>query len=150
MKLVDFLSKNGVVADLSGVNKVEVLARLAEVGSSLAGIPASDIFHVLKKREDLASTGIGDGVAIPHGTLSALDHLVVVFGRARDGIEFDSLDGEKTHLFFVLLTPDTHQGLQALARVSRILREARVRQALIDAPDRDSLFELIMSEDARI
>jgi PTS system nitrogen regulatory IIA component len=105
---------------------------------------------VLSDRERLGSTGIGDGVAIPHGTMSSLNHLVALFGRSVEGVEFDAIDGKRTHLFFVILTPDNNVGLQALARVSRMMREPRFRQVLLEAAGQEELYRAIAAEDERL
>ena len=93
---------------------------------------------MLEEREQLASTAIGDGIAIPHGKLDSVGHLVGVLGRAGQGIEFESIDGKPTHLVFMLVAPASSTGvhLKALARLSRLFRDAEFRKRLLDAADR--------------
>ncbi len=92
------------------------------------------------------------GVAIPHGRTDAVGRALAVFGRSRVGVDFQSLDGAPTHLFFGLLVPGAQHGLhlKALARVTRLLKEAAIRQALLDAPDAGALYQILMTEDARL
>jgi PTS system nitrogen regulatory IIA component len=109
------------------------------------------LLQILSKREELRSTAIEQGVAFPHGRVPDLDHLLACFGRCRQGVEFDSFDGEPTHFFFVLLIPEQAQGdhLKALARLNRLFQDKAFRQRLMEARDADSIFAAIMVEDDR-
>lgn len=149
MKVVDFLSREAVVANIGAKWKAGVIDELAAAVSGVAGLPSEDIAKVLIGRERLGSTGIGDGVAIPHGNLPALKRLTAAFGRSVEGVSFDSVDGQPTHLFFVLLTPENAVGLQALARVSRLMRDAEFRQRLLVAKDADEIYAVLQEGDAR-
>jgi PTS system nitrogen regulatory IIA component len=106
---------------------------------------------VLEERELLASTAIGDGIAIPHGKLDSVPQLVGALGRSVPGLEFDSIDGKPTHLVFMLVAPSSSTGihLKALARLSRLFRDATFRQRLIEAPDGPAMFQVIYEEDAK-
>src|SRR4029453_15427940 len=108
------------------------------------GIDAGRLVEVLWERERLGSTAIGDGIAIPHGKLPGLKGVIGPFGRAVAGVDFDSLDGSPTHLFFLLVAPEDSVGqhLKALARVSRLLKDRAFRDKLIAAPDRAAIFRL--------
>lgn len=150
MKVLDFLPKNSIIADLASTAKNEAIAELAGHIAQEEKVSRDEVLKVLMDRERLGSTGIGDGVAIPHGTMSSLKHLVALFARSPEGVEFDAIDGKKTHLFFVILTPDNNVGLQALARVSRMMREPRFRQTLMEATDREALYRAIAGEDERL
>jgi len=150
MKVVDFLRKNLVIADLTSRGKVDTLAELADHIAREEQVSREDVHRVLVERERLGSTGIGEGVAIPHGTMSSLTHLVALFARSVEGIDFDAIDGRRTNLFFVLLTPDNNVGLQALARVSRMMRRPEFRQTLMTAGTQDELYRTIVSEDERL
>jgi PTS system nitrogen regulatory IIA component len=150
MKITDFLSKNLVLPELQGREKGAVLRELASCIAQEQRLPVEDVLRVMEHRERLGSTAIGDGVAIPHGTLSGLKHLVLMFARSRDGVDFDAIDGRPSHLFFVLLTPDNNSGLMALAKVSRLMRKPDIRKALLEAPDAEALFQVIQAEEERL
>jgi len=128
---------------------------MAELCAALAkrvpGVPAEKLTEVLLDRERLSSTGIGDGVAIPHGKLAGLPGLVAAFGVSREGLDFDAIDGKPTHLFFALLAPENSAGvhLKALARISRLFKNPAFRKAIVEAPDAQRVYDLIASEDAR-
>jgi PTS system nitrogen regulatory IIA component len=109
----------------------------------------SKLMEVLVEREKLGSTGIGDGIAIPHGKMVGLGELMLSFGRSRAGVDFDSLDGKPAHLFFLVVAPDNSAGthLKALARISRLLKSNAVRQELMEASDAREIYEIIESQD---
>ncbi|MGH7907926.1 MAG: PTS sugar transporter subunit IIA, partial [Candidatus Binataceae bacterium] len=106
---------------------------------------------VLDERERLGSTAIGDGIAIPHGKLKGVSRILGVFGRHPGGVDFESLDGNLTYLFFLLVAPEdsTSLHLKALARVSRLLKDGGFRERLLKAADAGEIFRLIKDEDAR-
>lgn len=153
MLISDFLEVSAVEADLGASNKPGVLREL--VGLVLRVAPDLDpnqLVETLQRREKLQSTGIGDGVAIPHGKTPGVDKVMACVGRSRAGVDFQSLDGMPTHLFFTLLVPESEHGLhlKALARVSRLLKEARVRQALLDAEDAEAMYAVFVDEDGKL
>ncbi len=152
MKVTDFLAADMVVADLVGDTKSAVLAELSRhLAQRVEAVDAAVLNKVLEERELLASTAIGDGIAIPHGKLDAVGRLVGALGRARAGIEFDSIDGKPTHLVFMLVAPANSTGvhLKALARLSRLFRDADFRQRLLAAPDAVAMYQAIVDEDAK-
>lgn len=152
MRVVDFLQPEAVVANLGATTKPAVLAELSErMARVVPGVDASNLRRILEERELLASTAIGDGIAIPHGKLDSVGHLVGVLGRAVDGIEFESIDGKPTHLVFMLVAPASSTGvhLKALARLSRLFRDPDFRQRLLAAPDGASMYRVIAEEDAK-
>ncbi|MBI5445185.1 MAG: PTS sugar transporter subunit IIA, partial [Deltaproteobacteria bacterium] len=106
---------------------------------------------VLLDREKLGSTGIGEGIAIPHGKLRELDRVVGVFGRSRPGVDFDSMDGAPVHLLFLLLAPEASASshLKALARISRLLRDRSFREELLRTDSREDLYRLLLREDEK-
>ena len=106
---------------------------------------------MLAERERLGSTAIGDGIAIPHGKIRGVNRIVGVFGRHSKGVDFDSLDGNPTHLFFVLVAPEesTSLHLKALARVSRLFRDGSFRERLEAAASAEDLYGFIVEEDSR-
>ena len=152
MKIVDFVKPELIVADLQAHDKAEVIKELA---NHLAGyVPNVDrevLAKVLLERERLASTAIGEGVAIPHGKLDAVGKLVACVGRAPSGVDFDSMDGRPTHLFFVLVAPENSTGvhLKALARISRLFKDPEFRTRLIQAKDAAEMYRVIAEEDAK-
>ncbi len=152
MKLLDIVSPDAVVDDLHAATKEGVLRELSErIAQSVPKLSADSLTAILMERETLGSTGIGDGVAIPHGRVSGLDRLVAAFGRSRDGVQFQSLDGKPAYLFFVILAPEYSAGmhLKALARISRLLKDERFRRSLLDAADAEELRSILRKEDAR-
>ena len=142
---IDFLSEN-----LLSDSKAGVLAELINVliASGLA-LNRSKAIDVLQQREKLGSTGIGDGVAIPHGKVSDIQDLVVAFGRSKKGIDFDAIDGKPVYLFFLLLAPEnsTGQHLKALAKISKMLKTPNFRKKLIDAKTKSDLYKAIVEQD---
>jgi PTS system nitrogen regulatory IIA component len=150
MKLFDPVSPAAVLTDLRGETKDEVLRELSEAAARLVPtVSADDVMGILQDRERLGSTGIGEGAAIPHGKVAGLDRLVTVFARSKAGVQFQSLDGKPTHLFFLVLAPEHSAGLhlKALARISRLLKDARFRASLSDAPDAVALIGLLSEAD---
>ncbi len=137
---------------LSAATKDEVLAELAaRVEENHPGLKQQELLQILQERERLGSTGIGDGIAIPHGKLREARELVMVFGRSRSGVDFNALDGRPVYLFFLLVAPDDAIGihLKMLARISRILKDPTVRKALLEAPDAAAIHAIIREQDSR-
>ena len=152
MKVVDFLAPDAILPSLSSTNKNAVLAELARfLAERRPGIDVQTLRRVLEEREQLASTAIGDGIAIPHGKLDTLDRLVGALGRSVAGLNCDSIDGKPTHLLFMLVAPTNSAGvhLKALARLSRLFRDGTFRQRLLDAPDSATMYQTIAEEDAK-
>lgn len=152
MKIMDILVNEAVILDLESGDKSGVLREMAGALASAVPVLEEDrLLKVLSEREALQSTGIGEGVAIPHGKMSGLDGLVASFARSRDGIDFESIDQQPTHLFFLLVVPEHSGGqhLKALARISRFLRDMDFRQRLLEAEDLDAVFAAIGSEDGK-
>ncbi|MGA2525862.1 MAG: PTS sugar transporter subunit IIA [Smithellaceae bacterium] len=148
---LDQIFNSGFINDnLSAKNKTEVLQEL--VDTIIQGglkLDSSAVIEVLKQREKLGSTGIGDGVAIPHGKVPTLEELVVAFGRSNEGIAFDSIDGKPVHLFFLLLAPENSAGqhLKALAKISKMLKAPNFRKKLLEAKSRGDLYKIIIDQD---
>ena len=146
MNITDMLKKEFIIEELKSKTKREVLFELSEV--FLQGnynVDSDSMVKVLLEREKLGSTGIGDGIAIPHGKLPGLENLVVSFGRSKEGIEFDSLDGKPVHIFFLLMAPENSAGqhLKALAKISRMLKEETFRNDLMKMQTSDEIYSLI-------
>lgn len=152
MKLADVLKKESVIPNLTSRNKTELLRELSEhLTSVYTNINTDRVFNVLLEREKLCSTAVDEGVAIPHGKLSGLSSIIAAFGRSKEGIDFDSLDGNPTHLFILLLAPENSAGMhiKLLAKISRIFKTPRFRSQLMEAKSRDEIYEMITEEDDR-
>ncbi|HXU68131.1 MAG TPA: PTS sugar transporter subunit IIA [Polyangia bacterium] len=155
MKIVDFVGPELIVPQLQAHEKSAVIRELADhLAAHVSGPQKIDrevLAKVLLERERLASTAIGEGVAIPHGKLDAVGKLVAVVGRAPEGVDFDSMDGRPTHLFFVLVAPENSTGvhLKALARISRLFKDPEFRTRLMQAKDAAEIFKVIADEDAK-
>ncbi|HSD21299.1 MAG TPA: PTS sugar transporter subunit IIA [Anaeromyxobacter sp.] len=151
MKIVEFLRPDAVIASLAGQTGQAALAELCRPLASAYKVDAQRLLETLLEREKLGSTGIGEGVAIPHGKVPGLPGLVAAFGRSAQGIDFRAIDGRPTHLFFTLFAPENSAGahLKALARISRIFKNATFREALMRATAADELYGLIETEDAK-
>ena len=152
MRIDDFLAEDMVVAALEGRRKDDVIEELAEVVSKHhPEIDHRRLVGALQDRERLNSTALGEGVAIPHGKLPGVKRVVAAFGRSPQGVDFNSLDGKPTHLFFLLVAPEDSAGahLKALARISRLLKDESFRARLMQAGDAASLWDVIRQEDAK-
>jgi PTS system nitrogen regulatory IIA component len=153
MKIAEFLSPEAVIVDLTSKTKAAVLNELSNALS--LGNPQlrpERLVEVLSERERLGSTGIGEGVAIPHGKLSGIPQLYASFGVSRAGVDFEAIDGKPTYLFFALVAPDNSAGthLKALARISRLCKGSRFRELVRQAKTPQEAYQLIVDEDARI
>src|SRR5512147_63666 len=152
MKIEEILTESVVVPALAARSQPEVLIEVADaVSRENAGVDKVRLLGALEDRERLNSTALGDGVAIPHGKLPGLRRVLAAFGRSRAGVDFQSLDGKPTHLFFLLVAPEDSAGahLKALARISRLLKDPAFRSRLLGAPDAHALWTIIREEDAR-
>ena len=152
MKIVDLIQREMIVPALQATDKKGLLEELAtHIAGRNAKIDRDALARVLIDREALASTAIGEGVAIPHGKLPTVTEIVACLGRVPGGVDFDSMDGQPTYLFFVLVAPDNSTGahLKALARISRVFKDAEFRRRLLAAGDADSMYKVIAEEDAK-
>jgi nitrogen PTS system EIIA component len=152
MKIVDLIKRDMVVPALQATDKRGILEELANyMGGRNPRIDRATLSRVLTEREQLASTAIGEGVAIPHGKLASVGEIVACLGRATAGVEFDSMDGQPTYLFFVLVAPESSTGahLKALARISRVFKDPEFRRRLLAAPDAEAMYTVVAEEDAK-
>ena len=147
MKIMDFLNKKAIIADLQSTDKQGVIKELVDLLVKAGAIKGrrEDLVKVLMAREVLGSTGIGQGVGIPHGKSQNIKNLVAAFGLSKEGVDFESLDGEAAHIFFLLLAPEDSAGphLKALARISRLLKDRYVREALKNAKSEKDIIKII-------
>lgn len=158
MKLVDILEPGRVIHRLQAKTKAEVLRELVDRGitppeanTDLAVADTDQIVRVLEERERLGSTGIKDGLAIPHGKLERIDQLVACLGLHPEGIDFGALDAQPSRIFIVLLAPESAGGLhlKALARISRLFSDGAFHVRLLQAPDAAAVWREIETEDAK-
>jgi PTS system nitrogen regulatory IIA component len=149
MKICDVLKRKAILPDLKAQNKKGILEELVSPVSEIANVNQEDLVKVLMEREQLGSTGIGGGIGIPHGKMKDIESLVVGFGLSRKGVDFESLDGLPTHIFFLLITPENSTGLhlKLLARISRILKDDPFKTRLLKATSGDQILEIIQEED---
>ena len=145
MEISDILSLQGVLANLKAGSKKQLLQELAAVAAKETGIHERTIFDVLLERERLGSTGVGKGIAIPHGKLSDIDRLYGVFARLPSAVDFESIDEQPVDLIFLLLAPADAGAdhLKALARISRLLRADDVCTRLRGSEHAEALFALL-------
>lgn len=150
MKISEMLHGEFVLEELTARNKHDVLAEL--VGVFAKGKTKFDpeaMLHVLLERERLGSTGIGDGIAIPHGKLPGLDEILLSFGRSTAGIAFEAMDGKPVHLFFLLMAPENSAGqhLKVLAKISRMLKDPIFRRNLLEAKIHEDFIRIIVEKE---
>jgi PTS system nitrogen regulatory IIA component len=152
MKIAEFLREDLILPELRSMDKPGVLREICEViARRNPQLNAARLTEVLLEREKLGSTGVGDGIAIPHGKLAGLPGLLAAFGRSRAGIDYQAIDGKPTHLFFVLFAPENSAGihLKALARISRLFKTPSFRTAVVEAHDAAAIHRQIADEDAK-
>ena len=150
MRLSEILGESSVIPDLKARDKKAVLEELAQtIVDQEPDLDKSALVRVLLDRERLGSTGIGDGVAIPHGKFDGLSQPMVSFGRSRKGLDFESMDGQPAFLFFLLVAPEnsTSIHLKALARIAKILKSSSFRKALMEIPTKKELYQTIVQND---
>lgn len=145
MSLADILTEKAIVPHLKSASKKQALQELAQRAAQITGLAERQIFEVLLERERLGTTGVGQGIAIPHGKLAKLDKLYGLFARLDHAIDFESIDGQPVDLIFLLLAPESAGAdhLKALAKVSRLLRNARTCEKLRGASTVDALYALL-------
>jgi PTS system nitrogen regulatory IIA component len=150
MKIAPFLSADTVLARLESSDRRGVLEELASLVVRSGGISGDvDLVTILENREDLGSTGLGKGVAIPHVRLKNLSELRMAVGRSVGGVDFNAIDGKPVHLFFLLLAPENSaEGhLKTLARISRLLKKPSFRESLRGARDGEEMLKIIVKAD---
>jgi len=151
MKIIDLLDPKCILPNLQAASKREVLEELAAaLVSSHKEVNLQTVVEVLLERERLGSTGIGDNIAIPHGKLPQISQMLLAFGRSPRGVDFESMDGKPSHLFFLLLAPVNSSGLhlKALAKISRMLMSQVFRDSLMESDGAEDILRLIAEKDA--
>jgi PTS system nitrogen regulatory IIA component len=149
MKITEFLGPDALIPDLLATDKPSILRELAGPLARHMPVPAERIYAMLAEREEIGTTGIGEGVAIPHGKLAGVPRLTASFGVARRGVDFQAIDGKQTFLFFALIAPENSAGLhlKALARISRLFKSPAFREAIMKADGAQAIYALISRED---
>lgn len=153
MKITEILDKRMIIPQLHSRSKEGVLRELVHaVAQVVAGVDEGRMVEILLERESLGSTGIGDGVAIPHGKSKDIRRLFASFGRSLSGMDFQSMDGKPAHLFFLLLAPENSAGvhLKALAYISRLMKEGHVRKRLMECKSADEIYAIFREEDEKL
>lgn len=152
MKISEILKKDFIIADLAGKDKASVLIELTNFLGSHGAIKNKEILHsALIEREKLGSTGIGENVAIPHAKSDELDQILTLFGRSREGVDFDSLDKKPVHFVCLVVAPahSTGHHLKALARISRLLKNEVLRQNILKSQNEKEIYSCLLDEDAK-
>jgi PTS system nitrogen regulatory IIA component len=151
MKLTDILLRDACLPDMKARTKKEALRELSDELARVAGdLDGGVLLNMLLEREKLGTTAMGDGIAIPHARMESLDRLLASFGRSRQGIDFDSVDGKQTHLFFVLVAPGKEGSahLLTLAHISRLMAGDDFRARLLDLESTEDLFRAFEEEES--
>ncbi len=149
MKILDFLSQERIILSMKSQDKKGVIDELAQAVADTTSADNAEIARVLLEREQLGSTGIGDGIAIPHGRLNSIDSIVMGFGSSEQGIEYDAIDNNPVHIFFLLLTPENSTGghLRVLAQISKLLKNKQFKTNLSNAKSIQEVLEIIQEAD---
>ena len=153
MRIEEVLRESCVIANIKERTKEGALTELVEALKEADLIRDREkVVRVILDREKLGSTGIGDGIAIPHGKLKDIQTILCAFGRSEEGVNFDSVDGKPVHIFFLLLAPEesASQHLKMLSRISRILRDPSFRRRLLQLNDRETIYRDIIDEDRKL
>jgi len=146
MKLTTLLTTRRIAAELQAKTKHEIVQELARVATAdLAWARATEVERLLLEREAMASTGIGEGVAIPHASYERSPEMTLALARSVDGVPYDAIDGKPVNLFFVLLVPSDQPGphLKTLARITKVIKSIQVREALLTAADAAGMLEAL-------
>ena len=145
MQLSDFIGSDAIFPDLKATSKKQLLQELATLAGEITNIDSRRIFEALLQREKLGSTGLGHGVAIPHGKFEQLDKVYGFFGRLKQPIDYDAVDGEPIDLVFLLLAPESAGAdhLKALARISRLLRDSAIVKKLRGTDDAAGIYAVL-------
>jgi nitrogen PTS system EIIA component len=152
VRITDFLTVQNIIPALCSREKNAALQEMAEgLASAHPSLDKKKVLGVLLERERISTTAIGEGVAIPHGKLPGVERVLGVFARSPEGVDFASLDGGPSHLFFVLIAPENAAAdhLKALARISRLLKDEAFRRRLMEGKTSQEIFQIIAEEDQK-
>ncbi|MEE9314658.1 MAG: PTS IIA-like nitrogen regulatory protein PtsN [Rhizobiaceae bacterium] len=150
MELNDIISPDSILANLKPNSKKQLLQELAEAGAAQLGVDVQAVFETLLEREHLGSTGVGNGVAIPHGKIAGIDRIVGVFAQLAKPVEFDSMDEQPVDIAFMLLAPEGSGAdhLKALSRIARVLRNQATLASIRHASDPDAIYSLLTAQES--
>lgn len=150
MEITDLITPDRILPALKARSKKQALQELAAKAAQMTGVGERQIFEVLLERERLGTTGIGSGVAIPHGKLREIDRIYAIFARLERPIDFEAIDDQPVDMVFLLLAPENASAdhLKALARISRLLRDRSLCEKLRNARNRDAIYAVLTSEPA--
>ena len=152
MKISDILKKEHVIKELNSCDKKNVLDELSSFLEDEGEITSKEnLLTALIEREKLGSTGIGENVAIPHAKISEIDKIITVFGRSKNGVEFEALDQKPVNFIFLVIAPEnsTSQHLKALARISRLFKNASLRESVLRTNEADQIYSILVDEDSK-
>ena len=152
MKIDEILKKESVIANIAGKNKLDVIKEMTERLKQNDTIKNDQaLYATLMEREKLGSTGIGENVAIPHGKSDELTQIITVFARSLSGIDFESLDQKPVHFVCMVIAPahSTGQHLKALARISRLFKNQKLREGILKAEDSNAIYSILLEEDSK-
>ena len=152
MKISDILKKEHVIKELNSCDKKNVLNELSSFLEDEGEITNKEsLLAALIEREKLGSTGIGENVAIPHAKISEIDKIITVFGRSKNGVEFESLDQKPVNFIFLVIAPEnsTSQHLKALARISRLFKNPSLRESVLRTNEADRIYSILVDEDSK-
>jgi PTS system nitrogen regulatory IIA component len=153
VKLADILRESCVVADIKGKTKKEILLELVEPLKEASLIDNVDaVVKIIMEREGLGSTGIGDGVAIPHGKMKNIDNIICAVGRSKEGVDFDAVDRQQVHIFFLVLAPEDSASLhlKVLSRISKILRDPSFRKTMLKLANAHEIYANVIETDDKL
>ncbi len=153
MKIAEILQEQCVVADIRGKTKREIITELVEALAKARLVKdVEPVVNVVMDREKLGSTGIGNGVAVPHGKLKNINNIMCAFGRSQNGVDFDAVDRAPVHIFFLVLAPEDSASLhlKVLSRITKILRDQSLRKKIIKLTNVRELYTSILEEDEKI
>ena len=152
MKISDILKKEHIIKELDSRDKKNVLDELSSFLENKGEITSKEnLLVALIEREKLGSTGIGENVAIPHAKIGEIDKIITVFGRSKNGVEFESLDQKPVNFIFLVIAPEnsTGQHLKALARISRLFKNPSLRESVLRANEADQIYSILVDEDSK-
>ena len=152
MKISDILKKEHIIKELDSRDKKNVLDELSSFLENEGEITSKEnLLAALIEREKLGSTGIGENVAIPHAKISEIDKIITVFGRSKNGVEFESLDQKTVNFIFLVIAPEnsTSQHLKALARISRLFKNPSLRESVLRTNEADQIYSILVDEDSK-
>lgn len=153
MRLTDVLKEDFILTDLKSRKKTELLEEMiSNISEKVGGLDRKKVLETVIEREKLGTTGIGNGIAIPHGKVKGFDEIRVFFGRSKKGIDFDSMDKMPVYLFFMILAPENSAAahLKILASISHLFRNQGLRTDLMKAESRSEIYEIIAEADKKI